>query len=257
MVVHEGNPWWRRIWVLQEVALSPKALLFCGDYQTDYAALTSFLPEELESEINYGNSHNAHQYYRELIHGEVPSLGMTIMPNPFELFTVAQSSLATNPRDRVYGILGLLQVLDRDTLLLPRLDFDQPVATTFTDLTVRLIQYTRTAALIMYCNGETNSHNIPSWVPDWSSPLSWKWSGSFEACVFKNRYGERSKGPPYLDYRLAGQIQTLTGRREIEASTIESALQLYARSFCTLKHIVSPTPLPSTQDSKHEFWCHV
>ncbi|CAK1362829.1 unnamed protein product [Cercospora beticola] len=66
---------------------------------------------------------------------------------------------ATDPRDKVYGMLGLLPgSLD----LSP--DYTKPVSEVYTDLTVELIKATQDLEILhVACSG---SADLPSWVPD-------------------------------------------------------------------------------------------
>lgn len=253
-------PWWRRIWVLQEISLPPKALLFCGAFQTDYARLTSVLADELRFDMAQGSSLTAHSYFRKMIHGEEPYLGVTMMPNPFQLFSVAQSSLATDPRDKVYGILGLLQKLDGNKILLPKPDYTQSIATVYTDLAARLVHYTQTVDVILECTGVENNHQIPSWIPNWSEPPLWKWAftGISRACSLQYPMGEKSGQPPYIKYSFDGQVQTTVGIKTPFVSTADSMLHVHGRPFCTVHRLLdidqAKDPLDESCCKSYQTW---
>lgn len=240
-----GFQWWRRIWVLQETALPVGVVMYCGSHQTNYARFTSFLPEELRWDISSGHRFNAHLYFRKLIQKEEPPyLGMSPMPDPFQLLLVAQTSLATNARDKIYGILGLFQQLYRRQDLLPPPDYNKSVAVLFTDVACRLVQFTGHASLIVGCTGEENSYRLPSWVPDWSQPLPWSWNGQFS----------RLESTIGFKYIREGQVKTLSGLIKPEVWAKTSVLRMYARPFCTVDSVWITC---DAVDPLDEAWCQL
>ncbi|KAK4463253.1 ankyrin and HET domain-protein [Cladorrhinum samala] len=88
---------------------------------------------------------------------------------PFDLGTLLQFShsfRATNPRDKVYSILGLAH--DRQDFSL-RIDYDRPVASLYTKVASRIFYKTQNLSLLDDVLFPKSVPELPSWVPDWST----------------------------------------------------------------------------------------
>ncbi|EXJ72664.1 uncharacterized protein A1O5_03810 [Cladophialophora psammophila CBS 110553] len=116
-----GSSWFSRLWVFREVMLARRATLRCGFYTMDWRKLHLLM----NSVIN-------HSDVRRLIAGQEPHSwkpGETKIPalwfghplsdrNLLSLMKVCQESQATEPNDKIYGLVGLTD--DVDTNQLPR-----------------------------------------------------------------------------------------------------------------------------------------
>ena len=79
------------------------------------------------------------------------------------------SRLATDPRDKMYGILGL--VTDWDVSRTPRItaDYNQTISTVYQSAVVSILFDTLVAEILVLSGGERALPGLPSWVPDLSS----------------------------------------------------------------------------------------
>ncbi|KAH7385119.1 heterokaryon incompatibility protein-domain-containing protein, partial [Cadophora sp. MPI-SDFR-AT-0126] len=106
--VHEllRRPWFRRVWVLQEVAAAKELFIACGD--------VAVRAEDFYSEINgivgfYGSFTKMMRLYRpvlEFMNPASPIFRPGTMPLSL-LIEMFRSWEATDPRDKVYALLGL------------------------------------------------------------------------------------------------------------------------------------------------------
>ncbi|KAK0744768.1 heterokaryon incompatibility protein-domain-containing protein [Apiosordaria backusii] len=125
-VFFRQRPWWRRVWIIQEVVLAKKATVLCG---------TASIPWEDVADNHDGGIQ------------------------------------ATNPRDRIYGLLGLVRLEDR-----------QKITVDYTDnwsLNKILFQASKTIVMdhgpdaLTYYQGplthEEHEAPAPSWVIDWTA----------------------------------------------------------------------------------------
>uniref|UniRef100_A0A0D2Y9R9 Uncharacterized protein n=1 Tax=Fusarium oxysporum (strain Fo5176) TaxID=660025 RepID=A0A0D2Y9R9_FUSOF len=78
----------------------------------------------------------------------------------------ARSRQCTDPRDRVYGLLGLM------CPSIPKLigpNYDEPLCHTYRKMALAHIQITQRLSILRCCELDNNANrNWPSWVPDWT-----------------------------------------------------------------------------------------
>ncbi|KAF1929968.1 uncharacterized protein M421DRAFT_59119, partial [Didymella exigua CBS 183.55] len=87
----------------------------------------------------------------------------------------------TDQRDRIYGVLG--QLRDAAQIgIIP--DYNETVAEVYIDATQKNIRPSQGLSVLCQCTEDCSLH-LPSWVPDWSTPL-------FSASVHEAR-------PPFFD----------------------------------------------------------
>jgi hypothetical protein len=168
-----GIPWFHRLWVVQEVALSNNATLFCGQHAVSFRKLLQAIQvlqkykytDSLVEMLPWFSTHLiflGHFDYGSLGRYE-PQLEEKVMLT--ELMESARYKQATEPHDKVYAMYGLLQA--RAVPLAPP-DYSQPVSTAFCDLTRSIIESSKALEILYQVNGCGRTPNLPSWVPDWS-----------------------------------------------------------------------------------------
>ncbi len=85
-----------------------------------------------------------------------------------------KSKDATDPRDKVYGILSLVE---KSEAALIEVDYRQTVKEVYTAAVKAIIHTTQCLDIIsFYSTRDGNPHNLPSWVPDLSSSSGPPWS---------------------------------------------------------------------------------
>ncbi|KAF4998620.1 hypothetical protein FGRMN_2946 [Fusarium graminum] len=96
---------WQRLWVMQELSLAPRLTLMCKGSELSWDSLTALFKDEPYFDAFHMNmvSHMQHYYQRrQLTYGdEAQSRLMDVLVR----FREQQS---TNPKDQVYGLLGLV-----------------------------------------------------------------------------------------------------------------------------------------------------
>ncbi|KAI1869195.1 uncharacterized protein JN550_005825 [Neoarthrinium moseri] len=185
------RPWFRRIWVLQEITLARKAVVVCGNRQVSWDSFRAFghwnrnerwikaLPYSIEYAISDRSDY---------------SNFITYTTRLFNFLQATRSCLATDPRDKLYAILPLLdwehqrmilQLKDwpahprynhctkpDESLLcktLPiRANYHRSVHEVYTELAVALLPDFGLDTLQLGAN-ERLVANLPSWVTDWTA----------------------------------------------------------------------------------------
>ena len=96
-------------------------------------------------------------------------------PNPVRpayraglLLSMVRPKLCANPKDKIFALLGIFQWMGID---LPDPDYSKSLEQILCEATVAVITSDQTLDLVLAeaTNGHRNG-NIPSWVPDWSTP---------------------------------------------------------------------------------------
>jgi hypothetical protein len=178
-----ARDYWRRTWVMQEIVLANEIFVMCGEADlvpwdciwsiqnwVDQIKITDPRPSALFEEewhLFAGNRiFNAgplagHEMLRKIWHG--PNFEKHVKESGLASLAFGRELDATNPRDKVYGLLGL----STEARIVP--DYSKPVRNLYIEAAseyLRLEGLTRTLNLVR--KSRFNGHNLPSWVPDWS-----------------------------------------------------------------------------------------
>ena len=166
-----NRPWFSRIWVIQEVAVAASdPVVLCGNLELSWetiARVVNFLRETaltaaVQARSNCGNVIMIQQFK------EMPqSLGF--------LMTLSIHFEATDPRDMIFALFGILHPEDRSVLELPyfEISYEKSVRDVYRDVTIGCIKHY--AFIDVMFRGHSSSYQgmiegLPSWVPDFSIP---------------------------------------------------------------------------------------
>jgi hypothetical protein len=201
--------YFRRVWIIQEVALALVAWLHCGT-STLHPAW-----DELEKAFNFAIQIGALSVYTQALSqnfsaiqtsrhtvasADVQNLKLSV------LLSHHRSSLATNPRDKAFALFGLSgQIASEDIEI--AVNYDTSLDDLYKALAIKVIQHDGSldilsATILSRPAGKDAKLNVPSWVPHWSlenPPSSIRYDGleALEEC----RFHASSKHPSY-EYKL-------------------------------------------------------
>ena len=162
-----ARPYFRRMWVVQEVALGSSVIVYCGSHSVNWddlaksglCLLTDFTDRPIEA-------HRVIQMVRAYRKRKID-------PNESELIDFLFTSYnlqCFDPRDKIYGMLGLVtDDLDK-TLIKP--DYSLSVHEVYASFTRSMM--VRGSSLAILCNvlHPKCLEGLPSWVPDWTAPTA-------------------------------------------------------------------------------------
>ena len=158
------RPWFTRVWIIQELAVSTDALVMCGDRSftwVDLAHAAQFIlqhsltsitrvdprrPTKLE---NFRQAHLTNE-------GDQPLL---------PLLLAARNAFATNDRDKIFALMGLSE--QSTSGFVP--DYSLSIDEVFVNFSKYHIEQTGTLDVL----GAVEDHSyrlkkaLPSWIPDW------------------------------------------------------------------------------------------
>ena len=162
-----------RVWVIQEAALANRALLICGDWTVPFDDLYSVLEaarfqtfdhnDQTKPATSMGMSRvSTLGWTREATRVSTP-LGQDLM----NLVRLARASLATNPVDYLYAMLGLSE--ERDV---PELapDYSEPLPTTLKRYAKFFVKQGQAFEMLMHVNQSLWAIDEPTWIPSWTRP---------------------------------------------------------------------------------------
>ncbi|KAF2968492.1 hypothetical protein GQX73_g5087 [Xylaria multiplex] len=164
------EPWWHRIWVVQEVAISPKVTVRYGnvtapwDMFVQVAENTQSHDYSLTLEAEYAKVLSL--FTRQVLdienlRGEWEANKGTDLLSLLQRFSDRK---ATDERDKVYALLGLAR---RHQFLVP--DYSTSIDNLYQSTAITLIGSYGNLAPLSGDLKRKNSRSLASWIPDWSA----------------------------------------------------------------------------------------
>ncbi|TLS30964.1 hypothetical protein PpBr36_02813 [Pyricularia pennisetigena] len=175
------RPWFSRLWIIQEVALSRNAWVVCGDHFMSWSMLETAcsnlraagVSQWLQEKVSKGESTDHCQ--------RVVKLGTFGKEDIMSLLNRARESNCWDQRDKIYGLLGI----SRASWV--RVDYNRAytVGRLYRDVAAEALQrhelvlasalesvdhdYKQTLRLVKDCE-HFERGTLPSWVADWTQP---------------------------------------------------------------------------------------
>lgn len=235
------HAWFRRTWVLQEVALARKVMFYCGDHMLAFdnlvvAADFSRLPySKLNTQGRHWNSYLAwHHTFNEIIRrydsGE-RDVCQTLKLGLLELLVSTTSQLqATRAEDKVYGLYGLAKKLD---FALPVPDYTKPVGIVYTEAALACLRQGQSLKLLESVEGSAaDEYGLPSWVPNLSGSLG-EWTVENPPKTNINaRSNKMVSGDSHCEWSLMpnGRSLRVRGRRVDQVAAVGEAWKVDHRT---------------------------
>jgi hypothetical protein len=209
--------WWSRIWVIQEVAVSQRALLLCGDrtlswrdFINAFLFWTVILKEVMRTNefsapllhlkrIVEGTSARTVLWQHARLNGSQHEQEQQRMNAAYGLQEMLEESWnfdSTDPRDKIYAWMGLVN--EKDVAIQP--DYEATTAQVYAGLVKSMMEQIGSLTLISFAGPPLREatppiDGLPSWAPDlrkgtigaagqvpyWLRPKSFKASSIFSA----------------------------------------------------------------------------
>ena len=169
------NQWFRRVWTLQEVVLAKKVhVWFSGaSVQFDYIGylqdqllrktLTQLLHDPLNASPS-GRYTSAHRINRLRVKMEISNPPYV---SPATLAGYCKDREATNPLDRVYGVMGLMEPKYRQEI---SIDYEQTATQLYLEFGKLLVSWGMAADTFSAWFPRPVHASLPSWCPDLATP---------------------------------------------------------------------------------------
>lgn len=173
------RPWWRRTWIIQELAFARSVRVFCGEHSLEWNTIGTNIILYAQILENMGEMRDSLpipeslDYSIELIllRGKFEQNARKPDMNLMDLMQWFRRCEATDPRDKVFGLLGLA----KDNI---DAEFGADYALSVSEVYRRTTEYfirkhVSFATLgLKGSDASTSQHHLPSWVPDWNKELS-------------------------------------------------------------------------------------
>ena len=162
--------WFARIWILQEIVLAPNVLIQCGEHTLSWEILdllATILVVRPKNDITPTMSSG--RFALEMARARtIYHQGTMEMKQSFLAITALLKGMrereATDPRDRVYGLLSIA-IGPSESNLWPDYTKDWPEV--YTDTTKSLLAHDKKLSILKLVEVKAQMETrIPSWVPD-------------------------------------------------------------------------------------------
>ncbi|KAF2715953.1 HET-domain-containing protein [Polychaeton citri CBS 116435] len=166
--------WFARIWVIQEISLCKKATFVWFDDTLDWETMRLGLAEGLISDFFQQTVLGLLRFDVFDKYRSIASIDqLEAQPNPairlLHLLARFHDWEATDKRDKVYGLLGLVGDGGSDLGMVA--DYSLGVAETYTKAAIVILHRTKDLKILGRCIANVGGliEGLPSWVPDWSN----------------------------------------------------------------------------------------
>ncbi len=167
-----SRTWWRRLWVIQEVTLASNVTVHCGEQTIPWKLLLSTLTQlgtaNVTGKLSIASMSNLGSY-AELLYGidltfqDTRQWSSGDAVQVVEALETMSSSLISDPKDYVYGALGLLPP---SMEIVP--DYNKSRMEVYRDFTLHFMKHFSSLEFLALCKERERDTNVPSWVPDLS-----------------------------------------------------------------------------------------
>ncbi|KAK4443447.1 hypothetical protein QBC34DRAFT_311065 [Podospora aff. communis PSN243] len=170
------SPWWQRVWVIQELAVSTKAIIRYGPLQAPWDMLVAAASgaqrlqtispspglENTKVLDYFSRLVNNFQRLRKQLQSDARGASLLALLQDFN------ARQASDERDKVYALLGLAFPSEAKRVSVLYFDEIEPSAV-YIETAQALIETSGTFGLWAGDLGRKSRGDLPSWVPDWST----------------------------------------------------------------------------------------
>jgi hypothetical protein len=252
-----SRPYWTRVWVVQEVAAARNIVVQCGHRCFPRDALTKVLADIRDSGILSADDHiwKPRRLLRLCTGG--PDMHLS------ELLWDSAGLQATDSRDRVFGLLGIIPKRYRE-FIVP--DYSQTFHALIQEIMQLYVKLERDLDVLCFFNTFTKRDGYPSWVPDITNRLNGIPPYGYFASAGRPANASISDGTLYVRGIIVGKVNAVIGpcgtpytddrrtrllnfqRVSLKSSVLEEVEEV---GFATLKQRYSDK---TTLDLERRFW---
>lgn len=168
-----SRTYFMRLWVVQEIVLSSNAMVVCGEHRIPWESYN----KAVDLIWNCGFLHKGIDDY--MILRNAYTIGLSKMhllefaPSLWFLVSAFSEAQATNPRDRIFGLLGML-LPGPQVDALP-VDYKKSTAKVYQEAAESIIVHEQNLSLWRYLNLDPSARpgdGLPSWAPHFSETVA-------------------------------------------------------------------------------------
>ena len=168
-----SRPWFHRVWILQEVVLQRTVEFVCGSKCFDWNDLALFAyymvkydMEQflgLEEPGDHETTESSCTRIRMISDMKDYHQGFEQKSSLFAVLVEGRGAKAANLRDKVFGVMGM-----SDQIVYP--DYERPIPDVYREACKACLNTADVVRLLCSVDHVQPSVEMPSWVPDWSTP---------------------------------------------------------------------------------------
>ncbi|SPO05573.1 related to heterokaryon incompatibility protein (het-6OR allele) [Cephalotrichum gorgonifer] len=189
LVEFYNRPWYQRVWIVQEVLPAREALVVCGPHAIEWELVKNAAPWVCYKANKQREVHRKEidgmgltssmlvgwrlrigtEFMQELWGQKRPPTYKWSLPTLLEQF---RSRSATDPRDKVFALLGVSDQWQNEEFITGLVDYSKTVKEVYAATVKAMINLVdpldgQNLNNIMGARHKSNDEDWPSWVPDW------------------------------------------------------------------------------------------
>jgi hypothetical protein len=209
-----GREWFSRLWTYQEKALARSATLLVGgltmaweDCNTVMGIITNY--DNTTGKTKVLPKGEARIFFESSQPSEAKVLALGgAHQNLFEVVRSTSTRACSDPRDKIYGILGTMSKQDPGYMhILPLVDYaaTSTYQKLYTEFARFYLEDCEDLRILQYCSCHPRpSTGLPSWAPDWSRP-------QFGNVLPSKAYTAGGQSNPIIEYRSEDKEMVVYG----------------------------------------------
>ena len=204
------KPWFRRVWIIQEVAVSSKASIVCGSHKVSWEALSSmtsyFRSNHLDNIVGTSSATWTTILTMGWVRDARTKQNTGIPPTLLQLLEATQLCHCTDPRDRVFALFGIAPDA-YSAGLAP--NYSLECTEVYQAAAIYFLFVRRNLTCLSFCGQRLRASalDLPSWVPNWDLKSSQAYLSPLTDQGFKAGKGTTFK----MSICDAAQVLTLSG----------------------------------------------
>ncbi|OSS52841.1 hypothetical protein B5807_02331 [Epicoccum nigrum] len=258
-----SRPWWTRLWCVQEIALCPSAVIVLGTWRMPWAKVLRAKDNHCRHVLGccegVSNALPARYiYFWDHMLFLSQRFDMTGMD---QIIRSLRHKLCKDPRDKVYGLLGLLWWKNPRAWL--HASYSVPVGKLYQEVTETIMEQADGDLHFLTGSGlGSDSYHLPSWVRNFAAPLSAEEASQeysrWKAYTLYNAAAQTNSEAKVVDASVLSLSGTLVDRIERIGTSIQekdwSHIGSTILAWASLAGISSLTRTPGLAPSQDRFW---
>ncbi|KAI0418320.1 heterokaryon incompatibility protein-domain-containing protein [Xylaria grammica] len=182
------RPWFERTWIIQEAILAQRGLVVCGDKLVPWLTFERVAHDiyayhnTVKNILDYDTIRDAVEGLdmmrlarrdQERLHSTSISSYLNLWGALWEytklldLLVDSRRFLCSDPRDKIYGLLGVTKENVHNTYVMP--NYSRPVEEVFKSFVLWEVLHNRNLRVLgLSSDKESTTYSLPSWVPDFT-----------------------------------------------------------------------------------------
>jgi hypothetical protein len=196
------RPYFRRMWIVQEVVLGSNCRVYCGSHIMQWNDLAKTALCMKTDSSHHVEAHRVVQMVRILKRKLASAIDRPLL----DILRQTYNLQCTDPRDKLYGILSLSSDI-REGELVP--DYGRSCQEVYIEVAKLCIHKYHSLAVLCCVRNPKNLSGLPSWVPDWNTISA---TGEILGFRSSEQYSAAGTTIPSFKFSSDGLILSTSGK---------------------------------------------